>query len=101
MGGSTKKAPITITWICDHELAHSIWPELNTLDHLCQSGIRVIVSLQYRNLIQKQLLLRKGFEYFEMHVKDGTAPTIDQLEQINRYIDTKREEKKPVLVHCY
>ena len=88
-----------INWIIENILAHSRYPYArDQLDDLYNQGIRAIVSLVNRR--DEDIIKEKGFEYLEMGVKDCTAPTIDQLIRINKFIDSMINKKKPVLVHC-
>ncbi|MCK4731327.1 MAG: dual specificity protein phosphatase family protein [Methanophagales archaeon] len=90
-----------INWIIENMLAHSRYPYArDQLDDLYKKGIRAIVSLVNRRDEDKYFIKEKGFEYLEESVKDCTAPTIDQLIRINKFIDSMINIKKPVLVHC-
>jgi tetratricopeptide (TPR) repeat protein len=87
-----------VTWIIEDALAYSEYPYTEELDILYEEGVRAIVSLERR--YDKAIIKEKGFEYLEVYVKDYTAPTIDQLTRINRFVDSMIDKKKPVLVHC-
>lgn len=90
-----------INWIIENMLAHSIYPySKEQFNELYKRGIRAIVSLVNRSDNEKILINEMGFEYFEVGVKDYTAPTIEQLEKINFFIDSMISINKPVLVHC-
>ena len=91
-----------INWIIENMLAHSLYPyKRDQLEDLYdKKRIRAIVSLVKRRDEDRDFIQEKGFEYLEMGVKDCTAPTIDQLIRINKFIDSMINKKKPVLVHC-
>ena len=91
-----------IYWIIENKLAHSLYPyKRDQLEDLYdKKGIRAIVSLINRSDKDRDFIKEKGFEYLEVVVKDQTAPTIDQLILINKFIDSMIDKKKPVLVHC-
>lgn len=90
-----------INWIIENVLAHSRYPYArDQLDDVYNKGIRAIVSLVNRRDEDKYFIKEKDFEYLEVGVKDCTAPTIDQLIKINKFIDSMIDKKRPVLVHC-
>ena len=85
-------------WIIEDVLAYSEYPDTEDLDDLHKKGIRAIISLEKRD--DKAIIKEKGFRYLEVYVRDFTAPTIDQLTRITRFINSMVDKKKPVLVHC-
>jgi atypical dual specificity phosphatase len=48
--------------------------------------------------LDPEVVSRLGFEYLHSHISG--APTIEQLQQVLRYVEEKNAESKPVLVHC-
>ncbi len=92
---------IHVTWIIEGILAHSFYPFVGDLDEIYTKGIRAIVSMEKRSNFDLTIIQKKNFDYLEITVKDFTAPTLEQLIQINTFIDKKKEEGKPVLVHCF
>lgn len=97
-----KVMKMKINWIIENKLAHSLYPyKRDQLEDLYdKKRIRAIVSLVNRSDEDKDFIKEKGFEYLEVGVKDQTAPTIDQLIRINKFINSMININKPVLVHC-
>ncbi len=89
-----------VNWVIENMLAHSMYPSKEQFNDFYKIGIRAIVSLVKRSDNEKILMNKLGIKYFEVGVKDFTAPTIEQLEKINTFIDSMINKKKPVLVHC-
>ena len=90
---------IKINWIIKNKLAHSGLPHPTDLDYLYRRGIKAIVSLVHLPNVYNPFI-KKKFEYLEVGVTDWTAPTIDQLIRIGKFIDSMINKNKPVLVHC-
>jgi hypothetical protein len=77
-----QKDEVQVNWIIDGKLGQSIYPKAIDFDYLYKEGIRAIVSLEDRP--DARIIHDKGFEYLEVYVKDYTAPTIRQLDEIVR-----------------
>ena len=92
---------IQVTWIIKDVLAHADYPYQTDFDDLHNKGIRAIVSLEKRPYSDLAIIQEKNFDYLEVPVRDFTAPTMEQLNLINTFIDKKKDEGKPVLVHCF
>ncbi|HID24363.1 MAG TPA: hypothetical protein EYP14_18450, partial [Planctomycetaceae bacterium] len=58
-----------------------------------------IVSLT-ESPLPKSLIEEFGFEYHHVPVRDFTAPTLKQVDQLVRFITQRRERGKVVAVHC-
>jgi atypical dual specificity phosphatase len=67
------------------------------LEGLKKERVKAIVSLTGTPL-NPEVVSRLGFEYLHAHISG--APTINQLDEIVRFIELKNAELKPVLVHC-
>jgi atypical dual specificity phosphatase len=90
--------PKNFSWLEQDKVAGSARPESEAeLEGLKKLGIKAIVSLTGTPL-NPGVVSRLGFEYLHAHISG--APTIDQLDDIVRFIELKNTESNPVLVHC-
>ena len=64
-----------------------------------EEGIRAIVSLTGTPL-PPGVVRELGFEYKHSHISDFQAASLEQLNEIIRFIDEKIAQSKPVMVHC-
>lgn len=64
------------------------------------AGFRAIVSLECARLDDGEIAAA-GLEHWKLCVEDFTAPTLEQMEAFNEFVDRKFAEGKKVLVHCY
>jgi protein tyrosine phosphatase (PTP) superfamily phosphohydrolase (DUF442 family) len=92
---------VVIRWIINDLLAHAPYPRREDLDDLYREGIRAIISLERRPDRDLAVIRGIGFDYLEVPVRDFSAPTVEQLDEINAFIDRKREAGEPVLIHCF
>jgi len=99
-----KEDEVQVNWIIDGKLGQSNYPKPEDFDYLHREGIRAIVSIRAidspRDRRDARIIREKGFEYLGVYVKDFTAPTLDQIYEINKFIDNMININKPVLVHC-
>jgi len=64
------------------------------------AGFTVIVSFECER-VDPEEIRRAGIEHKMLCVEDFTAPSIDQLVELNEFVDRKLGEGKKVLTHCY
>lgn len=90
--------PKNFGWFEPGKVAGSARPETEAeLEGLKKERVKAIVSLTGTPL-NPEVVSRLGFEYLHAHISG--APTINQLDEIVRFIELKNAELKPVLVHC-
>jgi atypical dual specificity phosphatase len=92
------KLPRNFGWLEHSKIAGCGRPEsADQLKALKEEGIRAIVSLTGTPL-DPEAVSQLGFEYLHAHMSG--APTIEQLQQVLRFVEQENAESKPVLVHC-
>lgn len=90
--------PRNFSWLEHSRLAGCGRPESEAeLKALKEQGITAIVSLTGTPL-NPETVGRFGFEYLHSHMSG--APTIEQLDQILKFVEQKNAQSKPVVVHC-
>ena len=96
-----------ISWIETDVLAASGLPtEPDDLQALYDQGIRAIITLTERPLIGRNnvtdaMFAQIGLEALHAPIDDHHAPDDPQfVVQVTQYIEQKRAENKPVLIHC-
>ena len=90
--------PRNFGWLDSSKLAGSGRPESESeLKALKEEGIGAIVSLTGTPL-NPDAVSRFGFEY--LHSPLSETPTVEQLNQILRFVEQTNVVSKPVLVHC-
>ena len=100
----TPRKPHNFRWQIKGKLAGMSQPFVANNDdgdlaYLKEQGIRAIVSLTDSPLDRK-VLQNQGFGYAHLPVDDGSAPSLDQIEE---FVDTVREwikRDRGVVVHC-
>ena len=94
----TMNLPRNFIWLVGSKLAGCGRPESESeLKALKDEGIDAIVSLTGTPL-NPGAVDRFGFGYLHSHLS-GT-PTVEQLDQILRFVEQTNAESKSVLVHC-
>jgi len=91
-------------WIIPRKLAGASIPwGINDLKYWWNQGIRAVVILleEYEMDLTIDDYKEIGFEVLWKPIRDMTAPSIDTLLSIIKWIDKKINENKPVLVHCF
>lgn len=90
--------PRNFGWLEPSKVAGSGRPESEEeLRALKEQGIGAIVSLTGTPL-SPEIVSRFGFAYLHSHIPE--TPTIDQLDQILRFVEQENAQSRPVLVHC-
>jgi atypical dual specificity phosphatase len=90
--------PRNFSWLEPSKIAGCGRPESEEeLRALKEQGIGAIVSLTGTPL-SPEIVSKFGFEYLHSHIPE--TPTIDQLEQIMRFVEQQNAQSRPVLVHC-
>lgn len=91
-------------WIIPKALAGASipWGE-DDLRFWWRSGIRVVVVLveDYELDVPIETYKEIGFDVLWEPTRDMTAPSIDTLLRICRWIKKRIDNNKPVVVHCY
>jgi protein tyrosine/serine phosphatase len=62
-----------------------------------EQGIQAIVSLTGPPL-NPDVVTRLGFDFLHSHI--SSAPSLEQLDGIIKFVEEKNAQSKPVLVHC-
>ena len=66
---------------------------------LQESGVNAVVSLL--NIPgDARIYQGAGLDFLLLPIPDGGAPSLDQAEQVVRFIDLERSPKRAVAVHC-
>ncbi len=90
--------PKNFSWLKESKVAGSGRPETEfDFESIKQEGIDTIISLTGTPL-NPQTVGRLGFEYMHSHISG--APTLDQLNEIIRFINEQNSSSRSVLVHC-
>jgi atypical dual specificity phosphatase len=90
--------PKNISWLEKSKIAGCARPETETeLKAAKEQGVQAIISLTGTPL-NPEVVNRQGFEYLHSHVSG--APSVEQLDEIIKFIEKKNAQSKPVLVHC-
>ena len=90
--------PKNFSWLEQDKVAGCARPESEAeLEGLKRQNVKAIVSLTGTPL-NPAIVTRLGFEYLHAHVSG--PPTINQLDEIVQFIESKNAEGKPVLIHC-
>ena len=87
----------------ENELYGSTLPKTNDdLEQLKKIGIKIIVSFEEEILKLKSISsLGEDFEHHEIFITDFDVPNKEQVIEFLEIMLRAKEEKKPVLVHCY
>ena len=92
------KPPRNFSWLEQGKVAGCARPETEAeLEVVKQQGGRAIVSLTGTPL-NPEVVNRLGFDYLHSHISG--APSVEQLDDILKFIEQKNTQSKPVLVHC-
>jgi atypical dual specificity phosphatase len=62
-----------------------------------EQGIQAIVSLTGTPL-NPDVVTRLGFDFLHSHI--SSTPSLEQLDEIIKFVEEKNAQSKPVLVHC-
>ena len=90
--------PGNFSWIEKSKIAGCARPVTEgELKAAMEEGVRAIISLTGTPL-NTDVVSQLGFEYMHSHISG--APSIEQLEEIIKFIEQKNAQSKPVLVHC-
>ena len=93
--------PASFDWIISDVLAAMARPgnPRQTMEHLKDNGIDVIVTLTERPL-SEPLIEEFGIENHHIPIADFTAPTHDQVEEFVNIVQAARKQNRKVVVHC-
>jgi atypical dual specificity phosphatase len=101
--GKFANRPTNFSWIISSKLAGSGIPMSKAqLDWVIKIGINVIVTVREVPLPSKWLdhIRANSVIYLHVNVKDYGAPSLDELERTEDYINRQIENGKSVMVHC-
>jgi len=92
---------VSFSWLIPNEVAAMSRPgsDVKSFEFLADKGIEAVVSLT-ESPLPKAFIEEFGFEYHHVPVRDFTAPTLKQVDQLVRFITKTRERGKVVAVHC-
>src|SRR5712692_2700147 len=89
--------PKELDWVTS-ELA--IGSDLRDLGCLKAHGIGAIVGLQAERSDDESKLRSAGIDYLYLPIKDGHAPELSQIQTMVDWINSERETKRKVYMHC-
>lgn len=90
--------PRNFSWLKKSKIAGSARPVTeDELKALKEEGVQAIVSLTGTPL-NPEVVSRLGFEYLHSHISG--VPSVEQLDEIIKFVEEKNVQSKPVLVHC-
>lgn len=90
--------PGNFSWLEKSRVAGCARPETESeLKAAKEEGVRTIVSLTGTPL-NPDIVGRLGFDYLHAHLSG--APSVEQLDEIVKFIEGRIAQSKPVLVHC-
>jgi len=90
--------PGNFSWLEKSKIAGCARPVTEgELKAVKQQGIQAIVSLTGTPL-NPDAVSRLGFAYLHSHISG--VPSIEQLDEILKFVDGQKSESRPVLVHC-
>ncbi len=96
---------MTFDFYCfkENELYGSELPKTQEdLDYIKKQGIKIIISLEEAiKELAEHSTLKTDFEHIELYITDYGVPFTEQIEKFLEIFSKAKEEKKPVLVHCY
>lgn len=105
--GKVSNKPTNFSWVIDNKLAGSGTPMTSEQYRwLIKNNIKSIVTVREFPLPQKWLIDNEketiiNDDYKFVYVKDYGVPSLEVLDNIVDYINTKiTTEKKPLVVHC-
>lgn len=92
---------MSFTWLIPNEIAAMSRPSsgVSNFEFLADKGVGAIVSLT-ESPLSKALIEEFGFDYEHVPVRDFTAPTLDEADQLVEFIARARQAGKVVAVHC-
>jgi len=70
------------------------------IDWLKEQGIKAIVSLEPLDMGLVKYIVEQNIEHINIFVPDGEEPTMYQVHLFLEFVAQKKEQNKPVLVHC-
>jgi len=86
----------------DENVAFSRMPCGDELDEIAENFDAVVVLVEdYELPYPLDEWEKKGVEVLHSPIPDFTAPSVEQLLEILRWIDTRVREGKKVLIHCF
>lgn len=101
--GRLASRPTNFSWIIEGKLAGSGMPVTSSqFLWVVTHGVKSIVTVRELPLPSKWFNdnLVNDIEYFHLNVEDYGAPTLEELDNVVRYIQLQIENGKPVMVHC-
>ena len=92
-----------IYWIEPNKIAVNHAPNEGDLRSLHEQGIRAIVSLTEKPIVDadSELLDKLDIVYYHAAIKDFHAPTIPQTLGILEFIEQMEASGRPVYMHCF
>ncbi|KAI0211511.1 Dual specificity protein phosphatase 23 [Lamellibrachia satsuma] len=101
MAGQQKvEKPDNFSWLIENVLAGSALPyRVGHFQYLLNHGIRHLVTLT--EFKPPMHLAPPGLAHVFMPVVEFEAPSVEQLETFVSLVDTTRERKEAVVVHCH
>jgi atypical dual specificity phosphatase len=93
--------PINFSWVIRGKLAGSARPDNEAqLKWLKTIGIRAIVCLNREHPLEDKQVMRLGFEYLFIPVRDFAAPTKEQIAEFVSFAREMIQQQRPVLICC-
>lgn len=95
------KKPSNFSWVIEGKLAGSARPESEgQFIWLRSNGIRAIVCLSRERPLEDKQVIKLGFEYLFIPVKDFAAPKPEDMTEFVRFANDMIAQSLPVLVCC-
>jgi atypical dual specificity phosphatase len=93
--------PTNFSWVIEGKLAGSGIPmTYSQFLWVVTHGIKTIVTVREVPLPSDWFSDENGIDYLHIRVEDYGAPSLEELDNTVKYIQSQIAEKKPVMIHC-
>jgi atypical dual specificity phosphatase len=93
--------PTNFSWVIEGKLAGSGIPmTYSQFLWVVTHGIKTIVTVREVPLPSDWFSDENGIDYLHLRVEDYGAPSLEELDNTVKYIQSQIAEKKPVMIHC-
>lgn len=99
--GLMANRPTNFSWVIEGKLAGSGIPmTYSQFLWVVTHGIKTIVTVREVPLPSDWFSDENGIDYLHLRVEDYGAPSLEELDNTVKYIQSQIAEKKPVMIHC-
>jgi atypical dual specificity phosphatase len=99
--GLMANRPTNFSWVIEGKLAGSGIPmTYSQFLWVVTHGIKTIVTVREVPLPSDWFSDENGIDYLHIRVEDYGAPSLEELDNTVKYIQSQIAEKKPVMIHC-